>query len=77
MSIRATIASIIAAGVICVGVIISLTSAPTPDSTSRVGPTCAVRTSAAAVPTAKATPFGGSGSMTVNTPAQPTPACGS
>lgn len=78
MSTRASIIiSFIGALVVCAGLIIGLTSTGSPNITSRNGPTCAVRTSEAAAPTAKATPFGGSGSMTMSTPAPPSPVCGS
>jgi hypothetical protein len=77
MSSRALLASAIAAGVVGAGLIIGLTSTATQTSVSRNAPTCDVRTSAAAAPTDKATPFGGSGSMTMNTPAPPSPVCGS
>jgi hypothetical protein len=77
MGTRAFIISIIGAVVVCAGLIIGLTSTSTPDITSRNGPSCAVRTSQVAAPTAKATPFGGSGSMTMSTPAPPSPVCGS
>ena len=77
MSSRALLASVIAAVVVCAGLIIGLTSTETPTSVSRIATTCAVRTSAAAAPTNKATPFGGSGSMTMNTPAPPSLVCGS
>src|SRR5437899_5596803 len=58
MSSRALLASLIAAVLVGAGVIIGLTSTEAPTSVSRNAPTCAVRTSAAATPTAKATPFG-------------------
>jgi hypothetical protein len=77
MGTRAFVISVIGAVAVSVGLIIGLTSMSAPDITSRNGPSCAVRTSEVAVPTNKAEPFGGSGSMTMSTPAPPSPVCGS
>jgi hypothetical protein len=77
MKTPAFIVSIIGAVIACAGLVLGLASTGTHEITSRNGPTCVVRASEPAAPTAKATPFGGSGSMTVNTPAPPSPVCGS
>jgi hypothetical protein len=77
MKTPALIVSIIGAVIACAGLVLGLASPGTQDITSRNGPTCVIRASEPVAPTAKATPFGGSGSMTVNTPAPPSPVCGS